>query len=53
MLCLYCLSVSCGDENNKEIYKINVTVDEDVERANILELLLRNIKDIMTGENIM
>ena len=40
-------------ENNKEIYKINVTVDEDVERANILELLLRNIKDIMTGENIM
>ena len=27
-------------ENNKEIYKINVTVDEDVERANILELLL-------------
>ncbi len=40
-------------ENNKEIYKINVTVDEDVERANILELLLRNINDIMTGENIM
>lgn len=40
-------------ENNKEIYKINVTVDEDIERANILELLLRNIKDIMTGENIM
>ena len=40
-------------ENNKEIYKINVTVDENVERANILELLLRNIKDIMTGENIM
>ena len=40
-------------ENNKEIYKINVTVDEDIEKANILELLLRNIKDIMTGENIM
>lgn len=40
-------------ENNKEIYKINVTVDEDIERANILELLLRNIKDIMIGENIM
>lgn len=40
-------------ENNKEIYKINVTVDENVEKANIVELLFRNIKDIMTGENIM
>lgn len=40
-------------ENKKELYKINVTVDKDIEKANILELLLRNIKDTMSGENIM
>lgn len=40
-------------ENNKEIYKINVTIDKDIEKANIIELLLRNIKDVMTGDNIM
>lgn len=40
-------------ENNKEIYKIDVTIDKNVEKANIIELLFRNIKDFMTGENIM
>lgn len=40
-------------ENKKEIYKINVTVDKNIEKANILELLLRNIKDVMTGDNIL
>lgn len=39
-------------ENNKEIYKINVTVTKDIEKANILELLIRNIKDVICGENI-
>lgn len=40
-------------ENNKELYKINVTVEKNVDKANILELLLRNIEDVFTGENIM
>lgn len=39
-------------ENKKELYKINVTVSEDLKKANILELLLRNIEEVFTGENI-
>lgn len=39
-------------ENSKELYKIKVTVNEDIKKANILELLLRNIEEIVTGENI-
>lgn len=39
-------------ENSKELYKIKVTVNEDIKKANILELLLRNIEDVVTGENI-
>ncbi len=40
-------------ENNKELYKIKVTVKEDIKKANVLELLLRNIEDVITGENIL
>ncbi len=39
-------------ENGKKLYKINVTVKEDLKKANIVELFLRNLKDIITGENI-
>lgn len=39
-------------ENKKELYKINVTISEDLKKANILELLLRNIEEVFTGENI-
>lgn len=39
-------------ENSKELYKIKVTVNENIKKANILELLLRNIEDVVTGENI-
>ena len=40
-------------EGNKKIYDVDVTVSENVEKANILELFLRNIEDTFTGENIM
>ena len=39
-------------ENKKELYKINVTISEDLKKANILELLLRTIEEVFTGENI-
>lgn len=39
-------------ENNKELYKIDVTVKEDIKKANILELLVKNIGEVFTGENI-
>lgn len=39
-------------ENGKKIYSINATIDKDLEKANILELLIRNIGEIFTGENI-
>ena len=39
-------------ENNKNLYKINVTVEKDLKKANILELLVRNIIDVFSGENI-
>ena len=40
-------------ESNKKLYNVEVTVSEDVKKANILELFLRNIGDTFTGENIM
>lgn len=40
-------------ENSKKLYTIDVTVNKNVEKANILELFLRNIEDTFTGENIM
>lgn len=39
-------------ENKKELYNIDVTVDKDMQKANILELFLRNIEDVLSGENI-
>ena len=40
-------------ENGKKLYKVDVTVQDDLKKANIVELFLRNIKDIITGENIL
>lgn len=40
-------------ENKKKLYTIDVTVNKDVEKANILELFLRNIEDTFTGENVI
>ena len=39
-------------ENGKLMYKIDVTVDKNLKKANILELLVRNLGDFFTGENI-
>ena len=39
-------------ENSKKLYKIDVTIEKDLKKANIFELLLRNIKEVFTGENI-
>jgi len=36
-------------ENDKTIRKVDITVSEDVEKANILELFIRHLEDIMTG----
>lgn len=40
-------------ENKKQLYNIDVTVNKNVEKANIIELFLRNIEDTFTGDNIM
>ena len=40
-------------EKNKKMYDINATVNENVEKANIIELFLRNIEDVFKGENII
>lgn len=37
-------------ENGKVIRTIDLTIDKDVKKANIVELYLRNIKDILTGD---
>ena len=39
-------------EKGKKIYKIDVTISKDLKKANILELLLRNIGEVFTGDNI-
>lgn len=39
-------------ENNKNIYKIDVTVEKTLKKANILELFIRNIGEVFNGENI-
>lgn len=39
-------------ESGKKLYNINVTIDGNLEKANILELFLRSIEDVFTGENI-
>ncbi len=40
-------------ENGKKLYKVDVTVDKSLKKANIVELLLRNLEDVVTGENIL
>lgn len=37
-------------ENNKNIYDIDLTVDKNVERANILEIYIKNIGQIFRGK---
>ncbi|MEG0026495.1 MAG: D-alanyl-D-alanine carboxypeptidase family protein [Bacilli bacterium] len=37
-------------ENNKKIRTINLTVEHDIAKANILELYFRHLKKILTGE---
>lgn len=39
-------------EDGNNLYKINVTIEKDLKKANILELLLRNIGEVFNGENI-
>jgi len=36
-------------ENKKLIRTINLTIDKDIEKANLIQLYLRNIKDILAG----
>ena len=40
-------------EKGNKIYNVDVTVDRNLEKANIVELLVRNISDFITGENIL
>ena len=40
------------NENGKKLYNIDVTVNKDLKKANILELLLRNIGSFISGNNI-
>ncbi|MBQ9023798.1 MAG: D-alanyl-D-alanine carboxypeptidase [Bacilli bacterium] len=39
-------------ENGNNLYKINVTVQKDLKKANILELLVKNIGEVFNGDNI-
>ena len=39
-------------EKGNKLYKIDVTVEKNLTKANILELLLRNIGEVFTGDNI-
>ena len=39
-------------EKNKKLSSVPVTVDKDLKRANIFELLFKNLKEITNGENI-
>ena len=39
-------------ENNKTIDEIDITVKNDVKKANIFKLYLRNIKNIITGNTL-
>lgn len=40
-------------ENKRKLYNIDVTIDKDMQKANILELFLRNIEDVFNGDNII
>ena len=39
-------------EKGRKLYKIDVTVEKDLKKANIFELFIKNIKEFITGENI-
>lgn len=39
-------------ENKNKLYKIDVTIENDLKKANILELFIKNIIDMFTLENI-
>lgn len=39
--------------NNKNIKSIEITINEEVKKANIFDLFLRNIKNIIIGTNII
>ena len=39
-------------ENGNNLYNINVTINKDLKKANILELLLRNIGNFISSNNI-
>lgn len=38
-------------ENNKKIMEVNLTVKEDIKKANIFKVFIRNLQDIVTGVN--
>ena len=40
-------------ENGKKLYDVDVTIDKDVRKANILDLYIRNIGDLITGKYIL
>ena len=39
-------------ENNKELFKVDVVAAKDIDKANILELFIRNIKEFLNGNYI-
>lgn len=39
-------------ENNNKVFKVDVVVDKDVKKANIVELFFRNIGEFITGDYI-
>lgn len=39
-------------ENNKELFKVDVVAAKDIDKANILELFIRNIKEFLNGKYI-
>ena len=38
-------------ENSKKIYSIGATVDKELKKANLLELMIRNFKEVCNGDN--
>ena len=40
-------------EKGKKLYSVDVTVNKSIKKANIIELILRNVKEFITGENIL
>lgn len=38
-------------ESNKEIMQVDLTVKEDIKKANIFKAYIRNLEDVITGSN--